>query len=147
MLSGTWLYGRAAGAGTTPCSRHAKRATRLLNNEFNIGRLVWNRQRLMKNPDKGKRVARISQPEERIVAHVPELRILDAVLWHVAKARQREPAERYATAFAATRNACISRMNVVHRSRYLFSGPLECGICGGPCAIRGGAAMPAPTTS
>ena len=79
----------------------------------------------MRNPDTGKRVARVSPPEEWIVAQVPELRIPDDALGHAAKARQREPAERYATAFAATRNACASRVNVVHRLRYLFSGPLR----------------------
>ena len=57
---------------------HAKRGTGLLNNERYIGRLVWNRQRFMKNPDTGKWVARPNPPEEWIVAEVPELRWADA---------------------------------------------------------------------
>ncbi len=32
----------------------------LLNNELYVGRLVWNRQRFVKNPDTGKRVARMN---------------------------------------------------------------------------------------
>ena len=41
---------------------HAKRGTGLLNNELYIGRLIWNRQRFMKNPETGKRVPRINPP-------------------------------------------------------------------------------------
>ena len=116
---------------------HAKRGTGLLNNELYIGRLVWNRQRFMKNPDTGKRVARINPPEEWIVAEVPELRIVDDGLWQAAKARQGELSEKYATAIEATRNAHANRMNAAHRPRYLLSGLLECGVCGGPYAMRG----------
>ena len=116
---------------------HAKRGTGLLNNELYIGRLVWNRQRFMKNPDTGKRVARINPPEEWIVAEVPELRIVDDGLWQAAKARQGELSEKYATVIEATRNAHANRMNAAHRPRYLLSGLLECGVCGGPYAMRG----------
>ena len=42
-------------------------STGIVNNELCIGRLVWNRQRFMKNPETGKRVARINPPEDWIV--------------------------------------------------------------------------------
>ena len=113
---------------------HAKRGTGLLNNELYIGRLVWNRQRFMKNPETGKRVARLNPPEEWIVAEVPELRILDDALWQAAKARQGEISEKYATAIAATRAAQANYLNSTHRPRYLLSGLLE---CGGSYAKRG----------
>ncbi len=116
---------------------HAKRGTGLLNNELYIGRLVWNRQRFLKNPDTGKRVARLNPPEEWIVAEVPELRILDDALWQAAKARQGEISEKYATAIAATRAAQANYLNSTHRPRYLLSGLLECGVCGGSYAKRG----------
>ena len=116
---------------------HAKRGTGLLNNELYIGRLVWNRQRFLKNPDTGKRVARLNPPEEWIVAEVPELRILDDELWQAAKARQGEISEKYATAIAATRAAQANYLNNTHRPRYLLSGLLECGVCGGSYAKRG----------
>ena len=73
---------------------HARRGTGLLNNELYIGRRVWNRQRFIKDPDTGKRVARINPPEEWIVAEVPELRIVDDGLWQAAKARQSELSEK-----------------------------------------------------
>ncbi len=114
---------------------HARRGTGLLNNELYIGRLVWNRQRFLKNPDTGKRVARVNPPEEWIIAEVPELRIVDDALWQDAKTRQGELAEKYA--IAATRNAHANPMNAAHRPRYLLSGLLECGVCGGPYSMRG----------
>ena len=116
---------------------HAKRGTGLLNNELYIGRLIWNRQRFMKNPETGKRVPRINPPEDWIVTEVPELRIVDDELWQAAKARQGEIAEIYATTIAATRQAHANRLNSTHRPRHLLSGLLECGVCGGPYAMRG----------
>ena len=116
---------------------HSKRGTGLLNNELYIGRLVWNRQRFMKNPATGKRVSRVNPPEEWIVAEVPELRIVDDGLWQAAKARQGGISEKYATAIAATRAARANYLNSTHRPRYLLSGLLECGVCGGPYSKRG----------
>src|SRR5262249_24689516 len=37
---------------------HTGRGTGILNNELYVGRLVWNRQRFLKDPDSGRRVAR-----------------------------------------------------------------------------------------
>ena len=116
---------------------HAKRGTGLLNNELYIGRLVWNRQRFMKNPETGKRVARVNPPEDWIVTEVPELRIVDDALWRAAKARQGEISEQFATAIAGTRRAHANRLNHAHRPRHLLSGLLECGVCGGPYSARG----------
>ena len=116
---------------------HAKRGTGLINNELYIGRLVWNRLRYVKNPETGKRVSRINPPEEWIVTEVPALRIVDDDLWQTAKDRQGAIAETYATTIAATREAHGNRLNRAHRPRHLLSGLLECGVCGGPYAMRG----------
>ena len=113
---------------------HAKRGTGLINNELYIGRLIWNRLRYVKNPDTGRRVSRINPPEEWIVAEAPELRIIDDTLWRAAKDRQSALSVRYATVIAATR---ADRLNATHRPRHLLSGLLECGVCGGPYAMRG----------
>lgn len=64
---------------------HAKRGTGILNNELYIGRLVWNRQRYIKDPRTGKRVSRINPASELIVTEVPELRIIDDALWQAGK--------------------------------------------------------------
>ena len=116
---------------------HAKRGTGIINNELYIGRLVWNRQRYVKNPETGKRVSRINPPEEWIVAEVPELRIVNDELWQAAKARQGELSVKYATVIEAVRGAHANRLNGTHRPRHLLSGLLECGVCGGPYAMRG----------
>jgi DNA invertase Pin-like site-specific DNA recombinase len=99
---------------------HAGRGTGLLNNELYIGRLVWNRQRYVKDPDTGKRVARINPAEAWIVTDVPHLRILDDDLWHAAKARQ-----------AATRYTMQAGIVRARRPKFLFSGLTRCECCGG----------------
>ena len=116
---------------------HAGRGTGIVNNELYVGRQVWNRQRFMKNPETGKRVARINPPEDWIVTEIPELRIVDDELWHAVKVRQEEISEKYATTIAATRKAHANGLNGTHRPRHLLSGLLECGVCGGPYAMRG----------
>ncbi len=69
-----------------------KRGTGILNNELYIGRLVWNRQRFIKDPMTGRRQARLNPPEEWIVEDVPELRIIDQNLWDAVKRRRKRPA-------------------------------------------------------
>ncbi|TWA58589.1 DNA invertase Pin-like site-specific DNA recombinase [Azospirillum brasilense] len=120
---------------------HAKRGTGFLNNELYIGRLVWNRQRYVKDPTTGKRVSRINPPEAWIVTEVPALRIIDDALWHAAKARQEALAVAHAGPIAAVRAAFATRaanpLNAAHRPRSLLSGLLVCGCCGGPFTLRG----------
>ncbi|MDE0435631.1 MAG: hypothetical protein OXH92_16620 [Bryobacterales bacterium] len=99
--------------------------------------MVWNRLRYVKNPETGKRVSRINPPEEWIVTEVPDLRIVDDGLWQAVRDRQGETSEKYATVIEATRSARANRLNDTHRPRNLLSGLLECGVCGGPYAMRG----------
>ena len=83
--------GEGKGAGTwsfSTISGNWKRGTGILNNELYIGRLVWNRQRFIKDPATGKRQARPNPPEAWIIEEVPQLRIVDDALWHRVKLRQ-----------------------------------------------------------
>ena len=68
---------------------HIKRGTGILNNELYIGRLVWNRQRYVKNPATGKRVSRRNGIDSEVIHDVPHLKIIDDALWQSVKARQR----------------------------------------------------------
>lgn len=111
---------------------HAKRGTGILNNELYVGRIVWNRQRYMKDPSTGRRVARPNSPDAVVVEHVPELRIVDDALWQAVKLRQ-EIIARQAAQAGQTGN----RLNGAHRRQYLLSGLLTCGLCGGAYTIRG----------
>ena len=115
-----------SGKGWGPSTIHGntKRGTGILNNELYVGRLVWNRLRYVKDPATGKRVSRLNPEEQWILQEVPELRIIDQALWDQAKARQ--------TAMRATRDdqnawAYWDRK----RPRFLFTGLIRCGVCGG----------------
>ena len=116
---------------------HAKRGSGIINNELYVGRLVWNRQRYIKDPRTGRRVSRLNPESAWIVAEVPELRIVDDRLWQMAKKRQRDIAEKYASAIAAVQEAHANRLNGLHRPKGLLSGLIRCGVCGGPYSIRG----------
>ncbi|SDH76793.1 recombinase family protein [Roseospirillum parvum] len=109
--------GNEWGQSTINGNRH--RGTGILNNELYIGRMIWNRQRFIKDPDTGKRVARPNPESEWIVSDVPELRIVDQELWDIVKARQ-------GTLERAKPNFWKNQ-----RPRNLFSYLLKCGECGG----------------
>ena len=101
-----------------------KRGNGVLNNELYIGGLAWNLQRFLKDPETGKRVARLNPGNEWIVQEVPELRILDDHLWQAVKDRQKEIRKRYVDADG-------NGLRATHRKRYLFSGLIKCAECGG----------------
>lgn len=96
-----------------------RRGTGILNNELYIGRLVWNRQRFIKDPDTGRRVTRLNDESDWIIQEVPELRIVPQELWDKAKARQKN---------LDSGQPGLWRRN---RPQYLLSGLIECGACGG----------------
>ncbi|MCR9177831.1 MAG: recombinase family protein, partial [Alphaproteobacteria bacterium] len=111
---------------------HITRGTGLLNNELYIGRLVWNRQRYIKDPSTGKRVSRINDAADLIVKEVPELRIVDDVLWEKVKARQHgirtsEP----------VRKIRESRFWEHRRPKHLLTGLVFCAACGDAFASIG----------
>lgn len=113
---GTW--------GTSTIYGNWRRGTGILNNELYVGRLVWNRQRFVKDPTTGKRQARLNPPEDWIIEEVPELRIVPEDLWIGVKSRQE------ATYSDMIRDG-LSRPERAHRAKHLFSGLLKCGCCGG----------------
>src|SRR5712692_1846698 len=111
---------------------HVKRGTGLINNELYVGRLVWNRQRYVKDPSTGRRVSRMNAESEWIITEVPELRIIDDELWQAVKTRQSEIADKYVNVTEAIREAQSNRLNGLRRPKALFSGLIHCGVCGGP---------------
>jgi DNA invertase Pin-like site-specific DNA recombinase len=110
--------------GFTTIYGNPKRGNGVLNNEMYVGRLVWNRQRFIKDPDTGKRVARLNPREEWIIHDVPELRIVAQDLWDAVKTRQ-EMVKHHAG--SGEENGIWER----RRPRYLLSGLTRCGLCGG----------------
>ncbi|MCM2477762.1 hypothetical protein HGO38_30405 [Rhizobium sp. CG5] len=70
----------------------------------------------------------MNDKSEWVVGEVPELRIINDELWSKVKKRQLEVEASFA-------HTTTNRLNRAHRAQYLFSGLLECGVCGGPYAV------------
>ena len=116
--------------GPSTINGNAARGTGILNNELYIGRLVWNRLHYVKDPETGKRISRLNPTSEWIVKEVPALRIVPQDLWDKVKVRQasiKKPRD------AATEIPFWDR----RRPRYLFSGLIKCGCCGGGFSMIG----------
>ena len=108
------------------------RGTGVLNNEMYIGRLVWNRLSYVKDPETGKRRSRPNADNAVIAIEAPELAIVPQELWRAVKARQAGLDEKT----AAKKNTNPSADAPIpfwskKRPRYLFSGLMRCGVCGG----------------
>jgi site-specific DNA recombinase len=112
--------------GFSTINGNVKRGNGILNNEMYIGKLVWNRQRFIKDPDSGKRQARPNPESEWIVQDVPELRIVDDELWQAAKARQKAIKHN-----RDDNNTGENHLRERRRPKYLFSGLTKCACCGG----------------
>ena len=112
--------------GSSTLNGNAERGTGILNNELYIGRLVWNRLRYVKDPDTGKRVSRPNPPAQWVIQDVPDLCIVELDLWQAVKARQQQV--RHGSTGAADG---LQPVWDRRRPRYLFSGLMRCGCCGG----------------
>ena len=111
---------------------HITRGTGILNNELYIGRLVWNRQRFMKDPATGRRRSRRNDPERLVMEEVSHLRIIDDELWAAVKARQSVIRESEGVSKARE-----TRFWECRRARHLLTGLAYCGSCGGRMASVG----------
>ncbi len=111
---------------------HATRRTGILRNDLYDGRLVWNKQRYIKDPSTGKRLARPNPREEWIVHEMPALRIVDDDLW--AAVQRRLDGIRNSEAVTKARK---TRFWEQRRPRHLLTGLVHCGVCGGAYASIG----------
>ena len=109
----------------------AERGTGILNNELYVGQLVWNRCSYIKDPRTGRRLSRPNPPEQWERIQVAELWIVDEALWQAVKHRQG------ALSFTVARDEGGKALNRAHRRRFLLSGLLVCGMCGGGYTIMG----------
>jgi site-specific DNA recombinase len=116
---------------------NAARGTGILNNSLYVGQRVWNRLQYRLHPVSRKRVSFIRPESDRIVVPVPELRIVSDELWDAVKRRQdAQRSQRQAHWNGRDRNR-LSGSQSLRRRKYLLSGLLECGICGGKMTIAG----------
>jgi site-specific DNA recombinase len=111
---GSWRAGTIRG--------HGPRATGILRNPIYAGRVAWNRQRFVRNPETGKRIARPTAQADRVFAEVPALAIVSAEDFAAVAARFAED---------ANTNGLRGRPRPARR-RYLLAGLVECGVCGEP---------------
>ncbi len=99
------------------------RGSGILNNELYVGHIVWNKSRMVVNPNTGKRVSRRNDPAEWVRVEAEQLRIVSDLLWDAVVARKgkkrEEPPQR---ARAAKR---------------VLSGLLRCGACGSGMSTKG----------
>jgi len=65
-----------------------RRRIGILNNELYLGQILYNRQRFLKDPEAGKRIARPNPEHEWVTNEVPELRIIEDDLWEQVQARK-----------------------------------------------------------
>ncbi|MBI1218501.1 MAG: recombinase family protein [Rhodobacteraceae bacterium] len=100
-----------------------QRGTGILQNELYDGRLVWNKVRMVKDPDTGRRVSRPNPKEEWQSVEVPELAIVSRGIFEKAQTRKRERA--------------LAAPHSLRRHRHLLSGLLKCGACGAGMSTNG----------
>ncbi|RQP04040.1 MAG: recombinase family protein [Paracoccus sp. BP8] len=113
--------------GFSTINGNQKRGNGILNNEMYVGKLVWNRQRFIKDPDTGKRQARPNPESEWVIQEAPELRIVEDALWAAVKERQKTVKHERRDDGAEVENHFRDR----RRPKYLLSGLTKCGCCGG----------------
>lgn len=103
----------------------AERGTGILRNQLYVGKIVWNKNRMIKDPDTGKRVSRANPPDEWRYHDAPEYRVIDQELFdrvqEIIKPKDRSPQE----------------IRSMKRPQRLLSGLLRCGYCGGGMSAKG----------
>jgi DNA invertase Pin-like site-specific DNA recombinase len=88
------------------------------------GEVVWNKVRMVRDPNTGKRVPRARPESEWIRRPDPTLAIVDAATWAKVQARHKANAR-------GARGALRDRGGRPH----LLSGLLLCGVCGSPMVV------------
>lgn len=96
---------------------NAARGSGILHNRLYVGEIVWNRLRMVRDPDTGKRISRENPPEEWRRADAPHLRIVDQETWDAAQSRKV--------------GGVHSRPKRPRSGKRLLSGILRCAHCGG----------------
>ncbi len=113
--------GRTWNASTINGNKH--RGIGILHNELYAGRLVWNRLRMVKDPDSGKRLSRPNPEREWQSVGIPDLAIVPEALFAEAQCRKDARGR--------------THPNQQRRPRHLLSGLLRCGACGAGMSTNG----------
>jgi site-specific DNA recombinase len=129
-------------ASTINGSRQRKNG--ILNNELYLGRITYNRQRFVKDPDTGKRLSRVNPEHLWIIKEVPPLRIIDDAVWNASQAlraryssqagNKRQTKKRLLSGLVRC-GGCGGAMTIINRERYSCSARRERGTCTCPVSI------------
>lgn len=104
----------------------AARGNGILRNQMYAGMLVWNRLRMIKDPDTGKRISRRNDPKEWMIQHVEEFRIVPQDLFDAIQKKSKGLSLDDGALFFTRK-----------RPARLLSGLIRCGACGGGMAAAG----------
>lgn len=107
-----------------------KRGDGILRNPIYTGRLRWNRSHQPRDPLTGRHVRRERPREEVVEVEVPELRIIDDTIWARAQARLSKE-------IAPESDRAVAAFWERRRPKYLVTGKVVCGTCGGSFAAVG----------
>ena len=94
----------------------------ILMNELYAGRIVWNRVRMVRDPETGKRVSRINPTSDWQRVDVPHLRIVSEEVYNAAQEQR------------AGRKRAGQRGR--KKPRHPLSGLLRCGACGAGMSVK-----------
>ena len=126
---------RRAGWVQSAIAGDARRGVGILNNELYIGRIVWNRFKWVRSASDSSRRRAVLNPSSEWIVHTDErLRIVPQELWDRVKARQRVRSEDVGESVRRALNA-VTAKRAGRKPKFLFSGLLNCGICGARLVI------------
>lgn len=101
----------------------ADRGAGILRNSIYVGRPTWNKVRMLKNPETGRRISRTNPASEWQTASLPELRLVPDPLWEQVQLKLHARA--------------IIMPAYSRQPKRLLSGLLACGACGSGIAVSG----------
>ncbi|SHG78351.1 Site-specific DNA recombinase [Kaistia soli DSM 19436] len=94
----------------------------IILNPLYAGEIVWNRVRMVKDPDTGRRISRVNAEADWQRAEAPHLAIIDKATFDAANNRK------------ASRGG--ERPHLHRKARHLLSGLLRCGCCGAGMSVK-----------
>ncbi len=106
----------------------------ILANQRYIGLVTYGRTKKVRNPQTGKRIYKNKPESEWTKVDSPEQRIISDELWNAVQARLAFVNRAYNN---AGDKAGLLRSRSAS-SKYIFSGLLKCGVCGGAMTITSG---------
>ena len=101
-----------------------KRGIGILANPIYAGQQIWNRSDWVKHPETGRRIRKERPRSEWVIQDKPDLAIVDRATWDAVQRR------------LEAKGACKGKRGGPGRPpRYLLSGLIRCGECGGPMVM------------